>query len=80
MLGLVADSRGLIMDGMTTSDMRQALIQCKVPIELQSQLTSLLESIESAEYGANSPTDISAMIASARSLVAQSVSYLERTK
>lgn len=76
--GLVADTRNRIGDGLTAADVTSAMAQASVPETTQSEVRQLLESIESAEYGAGRSIDLSALVARATSLVNALAPYLER--
>jgi hypothetical protein len=77
-LGLVADTRNKIADGMTVRDMSMAMKACDVPHEHCVRLETLLERIESAEYGASDASDSAAMILEASELVDPVSKFLER--
>ena len=77
-LGLVADTGNRIADGLTISDANVAMSAAAVPSEYQDRLQKLLESIESAEYGASDTADSSRFIKEALELVDRVAPYLER--
>ena len=51
-VGLIADFRNRVADGLTTTDVNQVLVNSSVSDEDRTAVMRLLESIESAEYGA----------------------------
>ncbi len=77
-IGLVADTGNRIAEGLTTSDVGECLSAAAVPMENQKALVQLLESIESAEYGATQSADVAAAIEFAAAQIARVASYLER--
>ena len=77
-LGLVADTGNRIADGLTTADVNAAMSAAAVPTEYRSRLQKLLESIESAEYGASDTADSSGFIKEALELVDRVALFLER--
>jgi len=77
-LGLVADTGNQIADGLTTADVNAAMSAAEVPTDYQSRLQKLLESIESAEYGASDTADSSGFIKEALELVDRVAPILER--
>ncbi len=77
-LGLVADTSNQIADGLTTNDVSLATRAADVPNEDQVRLQTLLERIESAEYGASDTADSTAMVNEASELVNRVSPFLER--
>ena len=78
-LGLVADTRGHVVEGLTTSEVDQVLSETAVTTDDRKAISKLLESIEAAEYAGNAP-DPSTAITTAASLVARIAPVLERGK
>ena len=78
LLGLIADMRNMVAEGLTPSEAYATLAQTAVPAPERAELKHLLESIESAEYGAGIAHEGPAMIASAERLVPILARYLER--
>ncbi len=78
-LGLVADTRGHVVEGLTTSEVDQVLSETAVTFEDRKAISQLLQSIEAAEYAGNA-ADPSTAIATAASLVARIAPVLERGK
>ena len=77
-LGLVADTGNQNADGLTTNDVSVATRAAAVPNEDQMRLQTLLERIESAEYGASDTADSTAMANEAMELVNRVSPFLER--
>ena len=78
-LGLIADTRNQIADGLTTADVNAAMTESSVPTETQSRLLRLLEKIESAEYGAGRLGDSNAILNEVSELIDKLGPYLERS-
>ncbi len=76
--GLIADLQNQIAEGLTAADVNVAMTNAAVPIEYQQRLQTLLEKIESAEYGASQPGDSKAIIKGAGELIDILAPYLER--
>ncbi len=79
-VGLVADTRNQVTEGLTSSDVDRALVQASVSEIDRSSVQNLLESIENAEYGAGAKIDVAESLRTARSLVEKIGPLLERTK
>lgn len=77
-VGLVADTCNQLADGLTTADVNAAMSESAVPTEYQDRLQRLLESIESAEYGASDTADSSRFVKEAQELVDRVAPFLER--
>ena len=77
-LGLVADTSNQNSDGLTTNDVGAAILAAKVPDEDQVRLLTLLERIESAEYGASDTADSTLLVREASELVHRVSPFLER--
>ncbi len=77
-LGLVAELGNQIAEGLTTADVNLAMSDAAVPAELQQRLQSLLEKIESAEYGASQSGDSKLILREASELINKLAPYLER--
>lgn len=74
-LGLVADTRNGIAEGMTTNDVNTAMKAAGVANDEQVRMQLLLERIESAEYGAS---DTSSDTANSTLLVSEATELLNR--
>ena len=77
-MGLVADTSNRIADGLTIRDMSGALRLCNVPQEDCVRLETLLDRIESAQYGASDASDTTTIIKEATELVKRVSPFLER--
>ncbi len=78
LVGLVADSRNIVAEGLTASEADAALAEAGVPAEERKTLSDLLGLIESAEYGSGVATEIPAMIERAERLIKSLARGLER--
>ena len=78
LLGLVADLRNIVADGLTATEADAALAEAGVPAELRKALSDLLGLIESAEYGSGVTTETAAMIESAETLIQSLARHLGR--
>lgn len=79
-LCLVADMRNRIAEGLTTVDVSAELDDIAVPETDRKAVISLLESIESAEYGGGALVDPSQAIETAANLISRVYPFLERGK
>jgi BatD DUF11 like domain len=77
-LGLVADTQNRVVDGLTASEVDKALLAVSVSHDDRQNVSTLLESIESAEYGAGKSSDPNATIALASELVTKIAPILGR--
>jgi len=78
-VGLVADTKNRVIQGLTTSDVETALVDASVSETDRLATRHLLESIENAEYGAGDTIDVAAAIESGRSLIDRISPLLERS-
>jgi len=76
-VGLIADTRNLVAEGMTSAEADNVLSQTNLPADDRAGVLRLLETIESAEYGSASASEIPAMLAYAESLVASLARHLK---
>ncbi len=79
-VGLVADMRNLVSEGLTASEVDAVLAETAVPIEDRTAVTTLLESIESAEYGSGRSAEVPAMIETASRLISSVARPLEQNE
>lgn len=79
-VGLVADTRNQVTEGLTPNDVDRALVDATVSETDRSSVQNLLESIENAEYGSGETIDVAESLRTARSLVDKIGPLLERTK
>jgi hypothetical protein len=77
-VGLIADLRNIVAEGLTASDVEANLTQSAVPPALRMEASQLLEAIESAEYGSGTASEASAMIETAEGLIPSLARHLER--
>lgn len=83
-IGLIADMRNRVAEGLTTADAEAVLTAAAVPTDERAAVIGLLEAIESAEYGggpagsSNTSIDTAASIETAASLIARIAPHLER--
>ncbi|MFN0053148.1 MAG: BatD family protein [Planctomycetales bacterium] len=78
LVGLIADMRNLVAQGLTAADVDSALAEAQVPQEARSKVRRLLETIEAAEYGEGGSETAAAMLQSADNLIADLARALER--
>jgi hypothetical protein len=78
LVGLIADMRNIVAEGLTASEADATLAQSAGPADTRAALVRLLEAIESAEYGAGIATGVPTMIDSAEGLVRGLARHLER--
>ena len=74
----IADLQGKVAEGFTSSDVNAALIAAKVSEESKKSLLELLETLESAEYGAGAGIDFSGMVAQSQESIERISPFLER--
>jgi hypothetical protein len=78
LVGLIADMRNLVAEGLTASEADAALAPTAVPEAERAAVWRLLEAIESAEYGSGMASEASAMMATAERLIPSLARHLER--
>jgi len=78
LVGLIADMRNVVAEGLTASEADATLAQTAVPAALRAEALRLLESIESAEYGSGIASEARAMIETAEGLIPSLARHLER--
>ncbi|WP_422931991.1 BatD family protein [Singulisphaera sp. PoT] len=78
LVGLIADTRNLVAEGLTARDADIALSSTSVPVEERSAVLGLLNDIEAAEYGSGAGSEVSAMIDKAAALLPSLARQLER--
>jgi hypothetical protein len=76
--GLIGDMRNIVAEGLTASEADAVLAQSSVPADQRTVVLSLLEAIESAEYGSGMASEVPAMLAAAESLIPNLARHLER--
>ena len=77
-VGLIADMRNIVAEGLTASEVDKTLADTAIPDAERSTALRLLESIESAEYGSGIATETPAMIDTAAGLIPILARHLER--
>jgi hypothetical protein len=78
LVGLIADMRNIVAEGLTASEADAALAGTAVLPDTRTRLLRLLEGIESAEYGSGGVTAATAMIDTAAELIASLARSLAR--
>jgi hypothetical protein len=77
-VGLVADMRNVVGEGLTTAETDKLLSETAVSRETREEVRRLLESIEAAEYGTAADSESTAFLASAEALIPRLARDLER--
>ena len=77
-LGLVADLQNRVAEGLTAVDVNSTLAAASINDDDRMAVVKLLESIESAEYGAGQSTDASVAIEETSKLISRIAPRLER--
>jgi hypothetical protein len=78
-VGLVADMRNMVAEGLTATEADKALAQTSVPADQRGAVLQLLEEIEAAEYGSGSASQTPSLIATAEGLIPSLARHLERS-
>ncbi len=78
LVGLIADMRNIVAEGLTASEADATLARTLVPAVDRAEVLRLLNAIESAEYGSGMAPEAPAMIASAEGLIPRLARHLER--
>jgi hypothetical protein len=79
LVGLIADMRNIVAEGLTASEADATLARTAVPANDRAQVLRLLDAIESAEYGSGIvATEAPAMIDTAKGLMPSLARHLER--
>ncbi len=78
LVGLIADMRNVVAEGLTASEADATLARTAVPAVDRAEVTRLLEAIESAEYGSGMASEAPAMIEAAERLIPSLARHLER--
>jgi hypothetical protein len=78
LMGLIADMRNIVAEGLTASEADAVLTQTEITAVERAELLHLLDGIELAEYGSGFVPEIPAMIATAERLIPALARYLER--
>jgi len=78
LVGLIADMRNIVAEGLTASEADAALVMTSVPAGERAAVLQLLRAIESAEYGSGIAAETPAMIKTAEGLIPSLARHLER--
>jgi hypothetical protein len=78
LVGLIADMRNIVAEGLTAAEVDAALAQTAVPAGEREALLRLLQAIESAEYGSGVESATPQMIDTAKRLIPSLARHLER--
>jgi hypothetical protein len=78
LLGLIADMRNIVAEGLTSVEADAVLTQNAVPADVRAEVLRLLEAVESAEYGSGGAAEAGEMIATAEKLVTGLARQLDR--
>ena len=77
-VGLIADMRNIVAEGLTAVEADAVLAQTNVPAEARADVLHLLETIESAEYGSGVASETPALLSRAEALVPGLARHLAR--
>ncbi len=77
-VGLIADMRNIVAEGLTASEVDKTLADTAIPDAERSTALRLLESIEAAEYGSGIATEAPAILDTAAGLIPILARHLER--
>jgi hypothetical protein len=78
LVGLIADMRNIVADGLTASEADATIARTAVPAGERAKVLELLESIESAEYGSGVASEAPVMIEKAAELIPTLARHMER--
>ena len=78
LVGLIADMRNIVAEGLTASEADVTLARTAVPASERAEVLRLLDAIESAEYGSGIAPEAPAMIETAEQLIPSLARHLER--
>lgn len=76
-VGLIADMRNIVAEGLTGTEADKVLSQTAVPAAERADVLQLLETIESAEYGSNAASENPALLSRAEALIPVLTRYLK---
>ncbi len=77
-VGLIADMRNIVGEGLTASEADATLAQTAVPAVEREDVRQLLDAIESAEYGSGMVSEVEALLEVAEGLIPRLSRHLER--
>lgn len=75
---MIADLRNIVAEGLTATETDAILTRSAVPAADRAEVLHLLETIESAEYGAGMSSEAPALIERAEAIVPSLVRHLQR--
>jgi hypothetical protein len=78
LVGLIADMRNIVAEGLTASEVDATLAGTSVPADDRADVLRLLEAIESAEYGSGIASEVRAIFDTAEGLIPRLARHLER--
>jgi hypothetical protein len=78
LVGLIADMRNVVAEGLTASEAEATLAQTSVPAIERAEVIRLLDAIESAEYGSGIASEVPGMMETAERLIPSLARHLER--
>jgi hypothetical protein len=78
LVGLIADMRNIVAEGLTASEADSMLAQTAVPATERAEVRRLLEAIDSAAYGSGIAFEVPAMVERAERLIPSLARHLER--
>jgi hypothetical protein len=78
LVGLVADMRNIVGEGLTPAEADATLARTATPESERNEVQRLLQAIEGAEYGSEMASEASAMIDTAQRLIPSLARHLER--
>lgn len=78
LVGLIADMRNIVAEGLTATEADAILARSTVPTTERSAVRRLLETIEGAEYGAATASEVPAIIDKAETLIPSLARHLQR--
>jgi hypothetical protein len=78
LLGLIADMRNVVAEGLTASEADATLARTAVPASDRAEVLRLLQAVESAEYGSGVASVAPAMIETAERLIPRLARHLQR--
>ena len=77
-VGLIADMRNIVAEGLTSTETDATLAQTALPAVERAEVLRMLEAIERAEYGSGAASEAPAMIETAERLIRSIARHLER--
>ncbi len=78
LVGLIADMRNVVGEGLTSTEADAILAESAVPAAERADALRLLQAIESAEYGSGAASDAPALVETAERLIPSLARHLER--